>query len=137
VSGSRFRGRVAVRAVLAVLLLGATASTAALTAAQTPARGRAPARPSRPRAPGRGDAGPIPESTRPSGDAGVVQAAPQRLRDGGSKVFRFGELEIEGRLKNPQLVFFLRRVRAEFAAGDLGHRSFLRELGETKLDPNF
>jgi hypothetical protein len=57
--------------------------------------------------------------------------------DGGAKVFRFGELEIEGRLKNPQLVFFLRRVRAEFAAGDLGHRSFLRELSETRQDPNF
>jgi hypothetical protein len=61
----------------------------------------------------------------------------QKTLDGGTKVFRFGELEIEGRLKNPQLVFFLRRVRAEFAAGTLGHRSFLRELDETRRDPNF
>jgi len=57
--------------------------------------------------------------------------------DGGTKVFKFGEMEIEGRLRNPQLVYFLRRVRAEFAAGDLGHRSFMQELSETKKEPSF
>jgi hypothetical protein len=57
--------------------------------------------------------------------------------DGGAKVFRFGEVEVEGRLKSPQIVYFLRRVRAEFAAGDLGHRSFVRELDETKNEPSF
>jgi len=58
-------------------------------------------------------------------------------KDGGAKQFRFTETEVEGRLKAPQLVYFLRRVRAEFAAGDLGHRSFMRELSETKRDPSF
>jgi hypothetical protein len=57
--------------------------------------------------------------------------------DAGSRVFRFGEIDIEGRLRSPQLVYFLRRVRAEFAAGDLGHRSFMRELSDTRHDPNF
>jgi hypothetical protein len=47
------------------------------------------------------------------------------------------DAEIEGRLRSPQLVYFLRRVRAEFAAGDLGHRSFMRELSDTRRDPNF
>jgi len=61
----------------------------------------------------------------------------QRTMDGGAKVFRFGEIEIEGRLKSPQLVYFLRRVRAEFAAGDLGHRTFMRELSDTRQDPSF
>ncbi len=61
----------------------------------------------------------------------------QRTTDGGTRVFRFGEVEIEGRLKSPQIVYFLRRVRAEFAAGELGHRSFMRELGETKNEPGF
>jgi hypothetical protein len=82
------------------------------------------------------DAGAV-EAPRATGDAGQGELVQQKTLDGGAKVFRFGELEIEGRLKNPQLVFFLRRVRAEFAAGDLGHRSFLRELDETKRDPNF
>jgi hypothetical protein len=66
-------------------------------------------------------------------DAGVVYS---QQTDGG-QVIKFGELDIEGRLKSPALVYFLRRVRAEFAAGDLGHRSFLRELSETRRRPSF
>ena len=67
-------------------------------------------------------------------DAGAFEA---KTLDGGTRVFRFGEVEIEGRLRNPQLVYFLRRVRAEFAAGDLGHRTFMRELSDTRHDPSF
>ena len=67
-------------------------------------------------------------------DSGIVEA---RTLDGGARVFRFGEVEIEGRLRSPQLVYFLRRVRAEFAAGDLGHRTFMRELSDTRRDPSF
>jgi hypothetical protein len=67
-------------------------------------------------------------------DAGVAYAA---TADGGVHVFKFTELDIEGRLKTPQLVYFLRRVRAEFAAEDLGHRSFLREMSETRKEPIF
>ena len=71
-------------------------------------------------------------------DAGKSAAILEnRTIDGGTRVFRFGEVEVEGRLKSPQIVYFLRRVRAEFAAGDLGHRSFMRELGETKNEPGF
>jgi hypothetical protein len=69
-----------------------------------------------------------------SSDAGVVEA---KTLDGGTRVFKFSELDIEGRLKSPQLVYFLRRVRAEFAAGDLGHRSFLREMSETRKESSF
>jgi hypothetical protein len=82
---------------------------------------------------GRGEARTVPAAKPPSGDAGVMVTE----RDGGPKRFRFTETDIEGRLKAPQLVYFLRRVRAEFAAGDLGHRSFTRELSETRHDPNF
>ena len=67
-------------------------------------------------------------------DAGVVES---RTLDGGTHVFKFTELDIEGRLKSPQLVYFLRRVRAEFAAGDLGHRSFMREMSETRKESSF
>jgi len=123
--------------VVAMLLLVGTTSVATVTDAQT----RTPrGKPRPPRAHKAADVGAhdggAPES-RATGDAGSGELVQQKTTDGGTRVFRFGELEIEGRLKNPQLVFFLRRVRAEFAAGDLGHRSFLRELGETKLDPNF
>jgi hypothetical protein len=67
-------------------------------------------------------------------DAGVVEA---KTLDGGTRVYTFSELDIEGRLKSPQLVYFLRRVRAEFAAGDLGHRSFLGEMSDSRKDPTF
>jgi len=77
---------------------------------------------------------PPPAVDTKAGDGGAVEA---RTLDGGTRVFRFGEVEIEGRLRNPQLVYFLRRVRAEFAAGDLGHRSFMRELSNTRHDPSF
>jgi hypothetical protein len=82
---------------------------------------------------GRGEARTTTSAKPAAGDAGVTVTE----RDGGVKQFRFTETDIEGRLKAPQLVYFLRRVRAEFAAGDLGHRSFMRELSETRHDPNF
>ncbi|MBK7585410.1 MAG: hypothetical protein IPI67_35115 [Myxococcales bacterium] len=55
--------------------------------------------------------------------------------DGGVKTYKFGPVEVEGRLKSPQVVYFMRRVRAEFAAGMLGHRSFMRELSDTRRSP--
>ena len=85
-------------------------------------------------------AAPTPMSTSvgspsgPSLDAGVVEA---KTLDGGTHVFKFSELDIEGRLKSPQLVYFLRRVRAEFAAGELGHRTFMREMSETRKESTF
>jgi hypothetical protein len=82
---------------------------------------------------GRGEAKTAAAAKAPASDAGVSVVE----KDGGTKQFRFTETDIEGRLKAPQLVYFLRRVRAEFAAGDLGHRSFMRELSETRRDPNF
>jgi len=74
-------------------------------------------------------------ATADAGKAAAVLEA--KAVDGGARVFRFGEVEVEGRLKSPQIVYFLRRVRAEFAAGDLGHRTFFPELGETKNEPGF
>ena len=79
---------------------------------------------------------PASATSKDAGSGGAVLEA-RTVGDGGSRVFRFGEVEVEGRLKSPQIVYFLRRVRAEFAAGDLGHRSFLREMGETKNEPGF
>ncbi|HEY6461419.1 MAG TPA: hypothetical protein VIY73_14735 [Polyangiaceae bacterium] len=74
-------------------------------------------------------------ATIPS-DAGATVLESKTL-DGGTKVFKFSELDIEGRLKSPQLVYFLRRVRAEFSAGDLGHRTFMREMSETRKESSF
>jgi hypothetical protein len=81
------------------------------------------------------DERPPPTSARDAGAGAGVEST--KTLDGGTRVFRFGEVEVEGRLKSPQIVYFLRRVRAEFAAGDLGHRTFMRELDETRNEPGF
>jgi hypothetical protein len=53
----------------------------------------------------------------------------------GVKTYTFGAEEVEGRLRSPQILYFLRRVRAEFDAEPLGHRSFLLELSDTRRSP--
>lgn len=55
----------------------------------------------------------------------------------GVKTYKFGAVEVESRLKSPELIYFMRRVRAEFAAGELGHRSFMPELRSTERLPTF
>lgn len=123
-----------------VLLSMATCFVAAFAFAQGKPPKKPPARP--PAAvkdagaagAGTGREAPPPPAPTASPDAGVVET---KTLDGGTRVFKFGEVEIEGRLRSPQIVYFLRRVRAEFAAGDLGHRSFLGELSDTRHTPNF
>ncbi len=137
------------RAAFAVIALTTAFSLIAVAQPKRPAPKPAAAAPKRPPAKpsGREDEGdasaPLtskegPEPTIAARDAGRGAALlEQKTLDGGQRVFRFGEVEVEGRLKSPQIVYFLRRVRAEFAAGDLGHRSFMRELSETKNEPSF
>jgi hypothetical protein len=64
---------------------------------------------------------------------GAAQATVQEDK-AGVKTYKFGTVEVEGRMKSPQIIYFLRRVRAEFDAGTLGHRSFMRELSDTRND---
>jgi hypothetical protein len=90
--------------------------------------------PDSPATPGGAVAASAPPGGNAASDAGVSE---YKTLDGGTRVFKFTELDIEGRLKSPQLVYFLRRVRAEFAAGDLGHRSFMREMSETRKESSF
>jgi hypothetical protein len=53
----------------------------------------------------------------------------------GEKTYTFGAQEVEGRLKSPQILYFLRRVRAQFDPAPLGHRSFMLELSDTRRNP--
>ncbi len=151
--------KAAVRSTLFVVMTLAFASATTLTLAQPP-RGKTtkPApKPKKPKAvdagapstevdaavepmTGKGESAPAEKKEPKSQARGTGEPAEvveNKTLDGGAKVFRFGEVEIEGRLRSPQLVYFLRRVRAEFAAGDLGHRSFMRELSDTRRDPSF
>jgi hypothetical protein len=69
-----------------------------------------------------------------AGQRGPEVVGVEQAGDAGVKTYRFGAVEVEGRLKSPQVVYFLRRVRAEFEAGLLGHRSFMPELKDTRRD---
>jgi hypothetical protein len=65
-----------------------------------------------------------------------VEAVEESAQEKGVKTYKFSAVEVEGRLKSPQIIYFLRRVRAEFEAGDLGHRSFMPELSDTRRSPS-
>jgi hypothetical protein len=141
----RARGVVLALAAPALVVLLAQVALAQQKPAPAAARTHATTRPPPKKASAAGESGAsatspgAPPPAAPAGqpaanDAGVVEA---RTLDGGTHVFKFSELDIEGRLKSPQLVYFLRRVRAEFAAGDLGHRTFLLEMSETRKESSF
>jgi hypothetical protein len=71
-----------------------------------------------------------------TGDADV-DARSREVNEGGEKVkvIEFSGFDVNGRLKSPQLLYFLNRVRAEFDRPRLPHRSFVPELERsTKTD---
>jgi hypothetical protein len=67
----------------------------------------------------------------------AVKSVKEEASAAGVKTYEFRAVEVEGRLRSPQILYFLRRVRAEFDAAALGHRSFLRELAHTRNDSAF
>jgi len=69
-----------------------------------------------------------------SGEAPATAVVRTEEREG-EKTYTFGAQEVEGRLKSPQILYFLRRVRAQFDPAPLGHRSFLLELSDTRRHP--
>lgn len=76
-------------------------------------------------------------STGGDEDAEDVDAEADVQEEGGQKVkvFRFSGLDISGRLKSPQLLYFLNRLRAEFDRPKLPHRSFVPELVRSTKAP--
>jgi hypothetical protein len=59
--------------------------------------------------------------------------------EGGTEVktLEFSGLDIEGQLKSPQMMYFLKRVRAEFEHPRLPHRSFMPELARSTEERDF
>jgi hypothetical protein len=101
----------------------------------------------------RGDASTEKASTgaAPEAPAGAEPDAPEGMADDGSdargsyieqggekvKVLEFSGLDVSGRLKSPQLLYFLNRVRAEFDRPRLPHRSFIGEMERTTHEKSF
>ncbi|HTM43871.1 MAG TPA: hypothetical protein VL137_02890 [Polyangiaceae bacterium] len=102
-----------------------------VAAAPEPAAAPAPAAPAAVSTPGAGEV-----TLEASHKAGSVKGDVKvEENKEGVKTYTFGAQELEGRLKSPQILYFLRRVRAQFDPSGLGHRSFLRELADTRRNP--
>lgn len=98
-----------------LILLSTSLSLGGLAIAQDGAREEAAA-------PSSGDDDDVVDDSDANADV-VEEAGGEKV-----KVFRFTGLDISGRLKSPQLLYFLNRLRAEFDRPKLPHRSFMPEL---------
>jgi hypothetical protein len=76
-------------------------------------------------------AAPKPE-TAASGKASAGQPATARTTK--PRVYDFGGLEVEGKLKTPQLLYFRTRVKQELDTSTPEKRSFMKELEKSADD---
>jgi hypothetical protein len=53
-----------------------------------------------------------------------------------SKTYSFGAMDVEGKLKTPQLLYFLNRVKLELDMSAPDTRSFMKELEKSADDKN-
>lgn len=113
---SRGVRRPSLRWVSGLMIAGLLLGSAVAVGQDRTATGRAPA-----------------EAPAAGGGDGNTSAAGEERNEGGEKVkvFRFSGFDISGRLKSPQLLYFLNRMRAEFDRPHLPHRSFMPELNRS------
>jgi hypothetical protein len=80
----------------------------------------------------------VDKPVRASGDDDGVPA-PGKTADGKTiktKTYTFGAMDVEGKLKTPQLLYFLNRVKLELDMSAPDTRSFMKELAKTADDKN-
>jgi hypothetical protein len=53
-----------------------------------------------------------------------------------TKTYTFGAMDVEGKLKTPQLLYFLNRVKLELDMSAPDKRSFMKELAKSADDKN-
>ncbi len=61
-------------------------------------------------------------------------ASAEPNKPGKTRELNFSGLDIEGKLKTPQLLYFLNRVRVELDSSTPGKRSFMKELERSADD---
>jgi hypothetical protein len=74
-----------------------------------------------------------------SGEAAAGDAKPAgESKAGGktikTKTYTFGAMDVEGKLKTPQLLYFLNRVKLELDMSAPDKRSFMKELAQSADD---
>jgi hypothetical protein len=139
---------IAARVLAGALLLAPAAASAGKPGKHKPAAHAAPARKSAPapaaakeRAPSTassesrsgggsddGDDSSSETSTTPAPAAGGKKVT--------SKTYTFGAMDVEGKLKTPQLLYFLNRVKLELDMSAPDKRSFMKELQQSADDKN-
>jgi hypothetical protein len=111
---------------LVVALAGAGASHAAAKGKPAPKPRKAPATAA---ASSASEPRPNDEAT-----AETTPDAAEAGKPGKPKVYNFSGLDLEGRLKTPQLLYFLNRVRVELDSTNNAKRSFMKELERSADD---
>ena len=119
-------------------MLAGGAPIATPAAPSRESRRRPPRRPRarRPVRPGQGRA-PSP-SAAPADRRRRRAALPQRRPRAGEdkRPYSFGAMDVEGKLKTPQLLYFLNRVKLELDMSAPDKRSFMKELQQSADDKN-
>ena len=72
-----------------------------------------------------------------SDDDGETSVASGKTADGKTiktKTYTFGAMDVEGKLKTPQLLYFLNRVKLELDMSAPDKRSFMKELAKSSED---
>ena len=73
------------------------------------------------------------------GESGSDDTATKPATGGGkvkTKSYTFGAMDVEGKLKTPQLLYFLDRVKLELDMSAPDKRSFMKELQQSADDKN-
>jgi hypothetical protein len=69
------------------------------------------------------------DDATPAGD--TKGATPTKIK---TKTYTFGAMDVEGKLKTPQLLYFLNRVKLELDMSAPDKRSFMKELAQSADD---
>jgi hypothetical protein len=135
----------------ALLLFGAADAFAGKPGAKhKPAAHAAPAKKAPPASTKERSPGAAPAETKSGGDdtpggaasssSGGETAVAAPAAGGGKKVtsktYTFGAMDVEGKLKTPQLLYFLNRVKLELDMSAPDKRSFMKELQQSADDKN-
>ena len=142
VSGHLRRGLVRIAALaLALAIAGRAQAKPAKrhTAVHRPAPPRAQERSVAPPAPVADAEGSGQGGGEASGEAASEEAKPAGEAKAGGKIvktktYTFGAMDVEGKLKTPQLLYFLNRVKLELDMSAPDKRSFMKELGQSADD---
>ena len=136
------------RVLLAIVLLAPAAAFAGKPAAKhKPAAHTAAAKKAPAQAPSKASgAASSSDSSSSSSDSdgddsssGASETAVSTTPTGGkvkSKTYTFGAMDVEGKLKTPQLLYFLNRVKLELDMSAPDKRSFMKELQQSADDKN-